>query len=312
MSDIVIGCDVGGTFIKCGLFSTSGELLERAKQETGALVDEASFARVASLFARMLEKRGASSDDVVGIGLDTPGAVLEDGTHVMHYNIDIDIAALRSYLEGAFGNAATAVLNDGNAAAMGEMWQGSGRGYDSIVLVVLGTGVGSGIVSHGRVMTGAHGCAGEIGHVCVNPEETRHCTCGKRGCAEQYASSTGLVRNYREACEAAGREPRDTSTGSLAVFEAYQDGDPEAAAAVELMCDKLGLCLASTAEVVDPELFVMGGGVSGSFDVFAPRLRERFRDQVIPACREIPIEPAQLGNDAAMYGAAYEALRVRS
>jgi glucokinase len=312
MPDLVIGCDVGGTLIKAGLFSTSGELLERARHTTGALLDEEAYQRVADLFGEMLAARGADGDDVVGIGIDTPGAVLADGTHVMHYNIEIDIAGLRSHLERAFPRAASAVLNDGNAAAVGEMWQGSGRGYDSIVLVVLGTGVGSGVVIGGHVLAGAHGCAGEIGHMCVDPAETRRCSCGKRGCAEQYASSTGIVRNYREACEAAGAEPVDTSAGSIAVFDAYRAGDPCAASVIELMCDRLGLCLANTAEAIDPELFVMGGGVSGSFDVFGERLRERYRDQVISACRDIPIEPAQLGNDAGMYGAAYEALRRRA
>ena len=306
--DVVIGCDVGGTSIKAGLFSPDGELLARRSAATPALVDEAAYAVVTDLLASMVAEAGA--DSVVGVGIDTPGAVRADGTHLLHYNIDIDVAGLRAAVSRAFPGAATCVMNDGNAAAAGELWQGSGRGTSTFCHLVLGTGVGSGVVCGGQVLAGAHGCAGEIGHMCVNPEEERRCTCGRRGCTELYASATGIMRSYREECERTGAEARDLSRGAVAVLEAYVDGEPAAAFAVEAMCEMLGRCLATTASVLDPDAFVIGGGVSAGFDVFGDLLRERYRAHASEGCEDTSIVAASLGNDAGIYGAAYGALRL--
>ncbi len=307
---VALGCDVGGTNIKCGLVSAEGRLLDRLSTTTGTLVGEHAFSRVGDALQGLLERNGVAPASVAGIGLDTPGSVLPDGTHVMHYNIDIDVTGLRQALGRRFPGTATCVLNDGNAAALGEMWQGAARGADSFCHVVLGTGVGSGIVVGGHVVVGPHGAGGEIGHICVNPDEPVACTCGKRGCAEQYASATGIVRMYREGCARAGRPEPDVSSGALAVFSAFERGDEEARAVVREMCDRFGLCLADVSAVVDPELFVIGGGVSGSFDVFGDGLRERYRFHALPSCKDTPIVAAALGNDAGIFGSAFEALRL--
>ncbi|MCH4119447.1 MAG: ROK family protein [Atopobiaceae bacterium] len=306
---VAIGCDVGGTNVKCGLVTAEGELLGRLSRSTGVLEGDEAFARVTDALRELLDSCGADPARVAGIGLDTPGSLLPDGSHVMHYNIDIDLSGLRQALESAFPGATTCVLNDGNAAALGEMWQGAARGARSFCHVVLGTGVGSGIVVDGKVVIGPHGAGGEIGHMCVNPDEPLACTCGKHGCAEQYASATGIVRLYREGCERAGHPLPDDAIGAYEVFQALEAGDACARAAVDEMCRRLGLCLANTSAVVDPELFVIGGGVSGSFGLFGDELRARFRELALPSCKDVPIVAAELGNDAGVFGAAFEALR---
>ena len=305
----VFGIDVGGTAIKSGLFTDEGRLIAKRSAPTPALVDEQAYGVVLDVMAEMLCEANIDAADVVGIGLDTPGSVLSDGTHAMHHNIDIDIAGLRAAIEHTYPSCPTAVLNDGNAAALGELWQGSAQGAKNFVLYVLGTGVGAGVVIDGHVLAGAHGAAGECGHICVDSTETRACTCGNIGCAEQYGSATWIQRNYLEACEAAGDTPVDVSRGAIAVFQAEKDGDAHAKEAIDLMCDHLGRDLATVACVVDPEVFVMGGGVSAGFDDFSVRLGEAYRRYAIENTRTTPIVAASLGNDAGMYGAAYESLR---
>ena len=306
---VILGCDVGGTNVKCGVFTEDGRLLAKGSSRTPALVDAEAYGVVLGVFDRLLEQAGATRADVVGIGLDTPGAILKDGTHALTHNLDIDLAGLRAAIKEAFPDATQAVLNDGNAAAVGELWQGAAKGHESFVLYVLGTGVGSGIVVDGQLVVGANGAGGESGHMTVNPFETRTCGCGRPGCVELYSSATGLVRTYRETCASRGLTPVDTSAGAVAVFDAMKDGDPVARHAVEVMCDMLALCLSNTACVLDPELFVMGGGVSAGWADFGELLCERYRARSLEAMRETPIVPAQLGNDAGIFGAAFEALR---
>lgn len=306
---VILGCDVGGTNVKCGVFTEDGQLLAKGSSRTPALVDAEAYGVVLGVFDRLLEQAGATRADVVGIGLDTPGAILKDGTHALTHNLDIDLAGLRAAIKEAFPDATQAVLNDGNAAAVGELWQGAAKGHESFVLYVLGTGVGSGIVVDGQLVVGANGAGGESGHMTVNPFETRTCGCGRPGCVELYSSATGLVRTYRETCASRGLTPVDTSAGAVAVFDAMKDGDPVARHAVEVMCDMLALCLSNTACVLDPELFVMGGGVSQGWADFGELLCERYRARSLEAMRETPIVPAQLGNDAGIFGAAFEALR---
>lgn len=341
---VVIGCDVGGASVKAGVITSAGELLAKRSIPTGAIVDEAAYAEVIALFNDVLADAGCTSDDLVGIGLDMPGAVLPDGTHYMHFNVDIDAAGLRAAIARAFPQVcapatgdATAVpdapatpdapetpavpaapavpdvsripcVNDANAAALGEMWMGSAKGSKSLVFVILGTGVGGGIVTDGRLLVGGRGAGGEIGHICVNPNERRSCSCGRKGCVEQYASWRGIIDSYRIACEAVGCEPVDTSAGAIAVFDEFRKGDMAAAWAIQTMCSALGQGLASVACVCDPDVFVLGGGVSGSFADFEPALRQAYRMHAIENCQDIPFVPAALGNDAGLFGSAYLAL----
>lgn len=312
--EAVLGIDVGGTSIKAGLFTPEGELLEERKIPTPSLVDEAAYAQVTEGLGRILAAHDATPDDVIACGLDIPGPVADDGTVGMLANIELDPEGFVSALTAAFPNASIAFVNDANAAALGEMWAGVARGVSSYVLIALGTGVGAGVVVGGKLVAGAVGAGGEIGHMTVNREETLVCGCGRRGCLEQYASAQGVVRLYLEECERRGVTPVkvEHATDTLSVFRALASGDECAKLAVNQMCDYLALAMSQVSCVVDPEMFLIGGGVAGAFATFAPELRKRFAEYALKPCRETRIEAASLGNQAAMYGCAYEALRLRA
>ena len=271
--DMVLGIDVGGTSIKAGLFTPEGELLEERKIPTPALVDAAAYATVTE----------GDPEGFVGA------------------------------LAAEFPNASIAFVNDANAAALGEMWAGVAQGVSSYVLIALGTGVGAGVVVGGRLIAGSFGAGGEIGHITLNRDETRTCGCGRRGCLEQYASAQGIVRLYLEECERRGVTPVhvEHATDTLSVFRALAGGDECAKLAVDKMCDYLALAMSQISCIVDPEMYLIGGGVAGAFATFAPELREKFAEYALKPCKEARIEAASLGNQAAMYGCAYEALRLR-
>ena len=311
--DRVLGIDVGGTSIKVGLFTPEGELLEERKIPTPALVGEAAFAKVTEGLGRVLAAHDAAPSDVIACGLDIPGPVADDGTVGFLANIQLDPEGLVGALSRYLPQATTAFVNDANAAALGELWAGSARDASSFVLLALGTGVGAGVVVGGRLVAGAFGAGGEAGHITVRRDEPRACGCGRHGCLEQYASATGVVRLYLEACERRGVTPVhvEHATDTLSVFGALEHGDECARIAVDQMCDYLALAMSQISCVIDPALYLIGGGVGGAFATFAPRLRERFHELALPTCANVRIEAASLGNQAAMYGCAYEALRLR-
>lgn len=229
-------------------------------------------------------------------------------------NIKLDPEGLVGAISSVFPRAQIAFVNDANAAALGEMWAGVAHGTSSYVLIALGTGVGAGVVVNGRLVAGAFGAGGEIGHITVNPHETLTCGCGRKGCLEQYASAKGIVRLYLTECEARGshtRQDRARHRTPSSVFRALAAGDDCAKLAVDQMCEYLAQAMAQVSCVVDPAMYLIGGGVAGAFATFAPELRRRFAAHALPTCRDVRIEAASLGNQAAMYGCAYEALRLR-
>ena len=311
--DMVLGIDVGGTSIKAGLFTPEGELLEERKIPTPALVDAAAFATVTEGLGKILAAHDATAADVIACGLDVPGPVADDGTVGLLANIKLDPEGFVGALAAEFPNASIAFVNDANAAALGEMWAGVAQGVSSYVLIALGTGVGAGVVVGGRLIAGSFGAGGEIGHITLNRDETRTCGCGRRGCLEQYASAQGIVRLYLEECERRGVTPVQVehATDTLSVFRALAGGDECAKLAVDKMCDYLALAMSQISCIVDPEMYLIGGGVAGAFATFAPELREKFAEYALKPCKEARIEAASLGNQAAMYGCAYEALRLR-
>ena len=311
--DMVLGIDVGGTSIKAGLFTPEGELLEERKIPTPALVDAAAYATVTEGLGKILAAHDATAADVIACGLDVPGPVADDGTVGLLANIKLDPEGFVGALAAEFPNASIAFVNDANAAALGEMWAGVAQGVSSYVLIALGTGVGAGVVVGGRLIAGSFGAGGEIGHITLNRDETRTCGCGRRGCLEQYASAQGIVRLYLEECERRGVTPVNVehATDTLSVFRALAGGDECAKLAVDKMCDYLALAMSQISCIVDPEMYLIGGGVAGAFATFAPELREKFAEYALKPCKEARIEAAGLGNQAAMYGCAYEALRLR-
>lgn len=308
--ELFVGVDIGGTSVKQGVFSKDGKMLGHISTPTPPLVDAAGFDAVSGGLAELVASVGGALEDVRGIGLAAPCPVPADGVVQVIANLSLDLLGLKAALEDTCPGASVAYVNDANAAAMGELWQGGGQGLASCVLITLGTGIGGGVVVDGHVIAGVNGAAGEIGHMCVNPTETVVCGCGRRGCLEQYASAKGLVRVYRQECAERGIEPVALTgdTDTLSLFSAYEAGDEAARAAVSNMCDKLGLALSLVANVIDPDRFVIGGGTAGALDLFHDELAERYSHYALACSAATPIVAAQLGNDAGMYGAAYMGL----
>lgn len=309
----LLGIDIGGTTIKFGLISPEGELIDKVACPTEPLVSDEACRGMIDEIAVLLDQHDLVASDVEACGLAIPGPVDKSGKILFVANATVNLPIAISTCQRVLPKAHVIALNDANAAAMGELWQGSGRGFDDFAFVILGTGVGAGIVQDGKLVAGTHGAAGEFGHMCVNPNETEVCGCGRRGCLEQYTSARGLIRLYKAECERReqGEVPIAHKSDALAVFNAARAHDEAAKAAIDTFADILGFALANVATVIDPQAYVIGGGLSGAFDLYGERLIERFKAHALSSSQGIEIVAAQLGNDAGKIGAAYQALLSR-
>ena len=307
MAKYVFGVDIGGTTVKLGFFSTEGELLDKweittRKDEGGAYI----LSDIAASIEEKLSKDGIYKTDIQGIGMGVPGPVKEDGTVLKCVNLGWGVINAAQKLSDLIGLPVKAG-NDANMAALGEYWQGGGKGYENVVMVTLGTGVGGGIIINGKMLAGVNGAGGEIGHMTIDLDEQDVCNCGKKGCLEQYASATGIVRLANRALQTSDkpstlREVKYISAKEI--FDAAKSGDNLATELIEEFGKRLGLALANIACVVDPEVFVIGGGVSKAGDILIDATQKYFKEYAFHACRNTKFELATLGNDAGMYGGA--------
>lgn len=310
MGDIFLGIDYGGNFVKLGLVGVNGVLAGKASLATRDLVSETDCREFAVRVADFVRSMGIEAHDVGGVGLAVPGIV--SGEVGETPNVNVHWPLLIEQVRSQFGERPLSVLNDANAAALGELWKGAGSHASSVLMVTLGTGVGSGFAVEGRVVEGSHGAAGELGHVTVVPGG-RLCQCGRRGCVEQYASVRGVVATYRELASSAFAGIKEVSgpahdSDALYVCEAARAGDECALAAFEDMSDKLGFALAQASCMLDPGAILLGGGMSAAADVFLERLRSAYRQYAMSACAETEILCARLGGDAGVFGAARYAM----
>lgn len=304
-----IGVDIGGTTVKIGIFETFGELLDKWEVQTRKC-DGGKFILedVAASIRAKLTEMGLTLSDIVGVGLGVPGPVLPDGFVEVCVNLGWKGFNAQDELSKLLGGALVRSGNDANVAALGEMWQGGGKGYRDIVMVTLGTGVGGGVIMDEKIVPGKHGLAGEIGHMHVRDDEAEACNCGGVGCLEQIASATGIAREARRKMAASDtpsvlREIGDAVTAKD-VLDAAKEGDAIANEVVELVGRYLGVTLAHVTHTVDPEMFVIGGGVSkaGKFLIDAT---EKYYDYYTPISEhKAGICLAKLGNDAGIFGAA--------
>lgn len=312
MRRVAFGVDIGGTTVKLGLFDREGCVLDKweiptVKDNEGASV----LPDVAKSIRAKLEEKGIQLQEIDGIGVGAPGAVDDEGTLVggavnigwKAFNIP---KALNAYI-----NVPVKAANDANAAAFGEMWQGGGKGCRSMVAVTLGTGVGGGIIINGNILTGATGAGGEIGHIHIEDDETEECGCKNKGCLEQYASATGIVRLARRRLEKDDKPSalRRNTLSAKNVFDAVKAGDEVAIEIARQFGDYLGKGLAAVAAVVNPEMFVIGGGVSKAGDILISFVEPCFQKYAFEQCRGAKFTLARLGNDAGIYGAAGLILR---
>lgn len=364
----VLGIDVGGTHTKAGIFTAAADLVSSHVFDSPRVLVDGSHAQLARELGSLVERAGVEPSAVRAVGLAVPGAVAKEESLKLCPNLDLDLRSYKALLRTLFPNASIAVLNDADAAVLGDRWRGTSAGRDdeNVAFVTLGTGVGAGIIAKGALLSGVHGAAGEIGHLCIDPDEEAPCSCGKTGCLEQYVGAPALVRTARRefvarAAESvraggegdavaiaaraaaalasqgapaaaassaaaavagvqAGERTGEEASGAFeqaaaeafpdarAVFEAAARRDPAARAALSRFSDALGFGLSQIACLVDPDVFVLGGGLSERADLYLDSVRAQYRACAVSVCRDTPIVASSLGNECGVYGAAFRAL----
>ena len=305
-----IGIDIGGTSVKIGLFESTGELIDkwevRTRSEDGGINILPDVA--ASIRSKVQEMGLDLKRDIAGAGMGIPGPVLSDGYVEVCVNLGWHNANPQEELSKLLDGIPVKSGNDANVAALGEMWQGGGMGCRDLVMVTLGTGVGGGVIIDQRIITGKHGLGGEIGHIHVRDEEKERCNCGGVGCLEQVSSATGIAREARRRMAASDKDSILRQVGDRVtakdVLDAAKAGDELALEVMETVGHYLGVALAAISMVVDPEIFVIGGGVSRAGQ-FLVDLIQKYYEQFTPISKnKARIVLATLGNDAGIYGAA--------
>ncbi|MCI8585716.1 MAG: ROK family glucokinase [Lachnospiraceae bacterium] len=307
MKNYCFGIDVGGTTVKMGLFRTDGQLLDKweipTRTEEGGkaiLPDIAAYA-----LAKLVEK-DIARDDVAGIGIGVPGPINAEGVVPHTANLGWGYKEVTKELSELTGVVCKGG-NDANVAALGEMWKGAAAGHRSGVMVTLGTGVGGGIIVEGQIIVGANGAGGEIGHIHVDDEIPGLCGCGNQGCLEQVASANGIVKLARWMAQENGAEETVLELETMTakdIWDAVKDGDAFADKVAERFGRYLGLALANIASTVDPEVFVIGGGMSKAGPVVLDYIKKYYVKYTFKGCRDAEFVLATLGNDAGIFGSA--------
>lgn len=309
MKTYAVGVDVGGTSVKLGLFSTEGVLLDQweipTRTENGG---ENILPDIAASIRGKLSEKNMAMESVAGIGIGVPGPV--DGESTVHkcVNLGWGVFNLKERMNQLIPEIPkVAAGNDANVAALGELWQGGGKGYRSTVMFTLGTGVGGGVVVDGQIVAGIHGGAGEVGHMTVNPSESVPCACGKCGCLEQYASANGIVRMAKVMLEESEKPSALRGMerfSSKEICDLARDGEEMAGEILDRFGDYLGRAMSYVSCTVDPDVFIVGGGMSRAGAVILDAVGKYYRKYAFHVSAETPIVLAKLGNDAGIYGCA--------
>lgn len=315
MGKICFGIDVGGTTVKIGLFDADGTLADKweivtRKDDGGSYI----LGDIVDAVKKKMEENGNSLDDVIGLGIGIPGPITADGEVLRCANLGWGVFNVAESISELLGLSKDKIKvgNDANVAALGEMWKGGGRGYKDVIMMTLGTGVGGGIILNGEILAGNRGAAGEIGHLTVEYDEEDTCGCGKKGCLEQFASATGIVK---EAKRLLIRDDRPSKLRNIqylsakAIFDCAKEGDDMAGDLVEQLGRYLGIAASHIAAVVDPEVFVIGGGVSKAGTILTDVIKKNYESNVMFALQGKEFKLAELGNDAGMYGCAKMVLK---
>lgn len=300
------GIDIGGTTVKIGLFSINGEVIDKWEIKTRTENQgENILPDISQAILSKLEEKRIQKSDVNGIGIGVPAPVKTDGIVKNTVNLGWKYKEVKPEMEALCG-LRTEVGNDANVAALGEMWLGAGKGQENMIMVTLGTGVGGGIIVEGKPLVGAHGAGGEIGHICMNYEETEHCGCGNTGCLEQYGSATGIVMLAERRLAKDDRDTvlKDEPLSAKSIFDAMKAGDALAKDVVEEFSRYLGYGLANLAAVTDPSVIVIGGGVSNAGEILLDYVKKYFQQKAFFANKNTEFILATLGNSAGICGAA--------
>lgn len=310
MTTHLIGVDLGGTNIKAGVVDAEGKVLSRVRAETQADRGPKVVAeRIASLAREAAKAAGIAPTDAIGVGVGSPGTLdLEHGIVTFSPNMrGMDGFPLRDAVSKGLGGLPVALENDANAAARGEQWTGAGRGAHSMVMLTLGTGIGSGVVIEGRVWHGATGVGSELGHMTIDMNGPR-CGCGNTGCIEALASATAMVRRMKETIAAGVPTVLAAAPDQITakrIYEAAVAGDAPALENIRMTGVYLGVAVSNILHAYNPEVVVLSGGVIGAGAMLMDPLRAEVDKRTMLACREgATIRFAELGEDAGFIGAA--------
>lgn len=307
MKKYSIGIDIGGTTVKLGLFTVVGELIRKWEIETRK-IERGRFILedIINSINLVLKDENIDKEEVLGVGVGVPGPVKEDGLVLGCVNLGWPVFNVAEKLGENLG-LPVKVANDANIAALGELFQGGGKGYHNMIMVTLGTGVGGGVIIDGKVIAGSNGAGGEIGHINVNPYEEATCNCGRKGCLEQYASATGIANLAKSILDS---ENIDSSlryideVNAKDVFDAAKNSDALAMKIIEKFSYILGRALSNISCICNPEVFVIGGGVSKAGEFLLEGIKKYYKETAFHATIDTEFKLATLGNDAGIYGGA--------
>ncbi len=301
MKRYIYGIDIGGTSIKIGLFDKELHLINKweiptNKKENGKyILDD---------IVTLIKEKTSNLDEVYGYGFGVPGPVQNNYINVC-VNLGWEDFDLKKYLKGKLKTERIFVANDANLATLGEAFLGAGCGKEDVAMITLGTGVGSGIISHGKIVEGASGLAGEIGHLTISENIPFRCNCGKTGCLETVASATGVKNLYQYYEKQFKRQyTKIHQLNAKNIFDTAKKGDDLA----QIVVDRVSYYVAYSCHVLalacDPEVIVVGGGLSKAGIFFKEKIKKHLVNLAFPKDRKIDIVFATLGNDAGIYGAA--------
>ena len=309
MHPYAFGVDVGGTTVKLGLFSRDGALLEKWEIPTRTQNNgEHVLPDIVASIRSKLSEKNIAPQNVEGIGIGVPGPVSADFTVNKCVNLGWGVFNLKEKMNQLLPEISNvAAGNDANVATLGELWQGGGKGYQSAVMFTLGTGVGGGVVVDGKIVAGANGGAGEVGHMTVEPGETVPCTCGKYGCLEQYASANGIVRMGKVMLSQCDKPSalRDLERFTAKdICDLARNGEEMAMDIVERFGEYMGRAMSYVACTTDPDVFIVGGGMSRAGSIITDVMLKYYRKYAFHVSTGTSIALAELGNDAGIYGCA--------
>jgi len=317
-TNFVCAVDLGGTNLRAAIIDRQGHIHERVKTATPeSNKAEPIVSAIATAVRECQAKSKHQGSQTKAVSIVVPGSVqAETGIVVNAPNLaSLQGLRLAAALEQELDQPVL-IENDANAAALGEMWQGAARSYRTIICLTLGTGVGSGIILEGELWRGVDGTAAEIGHTSIEPFGSVRCKCGNTGCLEVYASATAIVRMAREALtqnqSSCLREVADRNLTAEKVHQAAVEGDQLALDVFRNVGIHLGIAMASVTNIFNPEMIVIGGGVSAAWDLFARDARAEVMKRAFPVpARRCQIVRAECGDDAGSLGAAWLAFATR-
>ncbi|SFB06272.1 glucokinase [Acetitomaculum ruminis DSM 5522] len=300
------GIDVGGTTVKQGLFDEDYNLLERWEIRTDKTRGGRNIIpKIAGSLEDCLERNKISKKDIIATGMGVPGPVTKDGFINKAVNLGWGRFNLKKEAKKSLG-VPVFCGNDANLAGYGEFHFGSGKEFDNIIFITIGTGIGGCIINEGKILIGTDGSGAEIGHIHVKDDEEDSCGCGNKGCLEQYTSAKGIGRTARRML-ATTDEPsvlRDSVINAKIIFDAIKEGDKLAIKVGEEFGRYLGCAMANLANITNPQAIILGGGVSKAGDILLTFLEEPFKKNVFHACKNVKLLCASIKNDAGIYGAA--------